>query len=684
MEEKKIHRAHVLIVSYPSQGHINPTFQFAKRLASKGLKITLAITNFIYKTQKPPQPSDSVQIDTISDGYDDGGFSEAESIDAYLQNMEVAGLKTLAELITKYKSSSNPIDCVVYDAFLYWALDVAKGFGLFSAAFFTQTCAVNFIYYLVHHGLLKLPVSSTPVSIPGIPLLELQDMPSFIGVQGQYPAYFEMVLNQFSNADRADLVLVNTFYKLESQVADSMSKFCPMVTIGPTLPSFYLDNRILNDNDYDLNLFTLDKSITMNWLNTKPEGSVVYVSFGSMACLANKQVEELAWGLKKSSFYFLWVIRDTEETNKLPKGFVDGIGDKGLIVNWSPQLEVLSNKALGCFFSHAGWNSTIEALSLAVPMVVMPQWTDQPTDAKFVEDVWKVGVRVRVDEDGIVRRDEIERCIREVMEGQSGREMRMNAKKWSDLAIEAVSEAQPKRRCSLFPSPTWTFTGSRFFLSNAYSSTKLSREDIKKLRDKVNEIVTASDVKKSRQLHLSSFVLTLAYVFVCMFKAKTGEAQGNRNALVGFTADYRTRLDPPVPDNYFGNCNGIHGAVTEASEVKQENGVAFAAEMISDLIKGIDANVADEGSDVKIAKIVEHAKQGAFMLSVAGSTRFDVYGSDFGWGRPRKVEIVSIDRTGAVSFAESKDGGGGVEVGVVLEEQEMEVFASLFTNGLKK
>ncbi|PAL78525.1 hypothetical protein CEJ83_19970, partial [Acinetobacter baumannii] len=74
-KRKKIHRAHVLIVPYPSQGHINPTFQFAKRLASKGLKITLVITNFIYKTKKPSQPSDSVQIDTISDGYDDGGFS---------------------------------------------------------------------------------------------------------------------------------------------------------------------------------------------------------------------------------------------------------------------------------------------------------------------------------------------------------------------------------------------------------------------------------------------------------------------------------------------------------------------------------------------------------------------------------------------------------------------------------
>lgn len=33
--EEKIHRARVLIVSYPSEGHINPIFQFAKRLTSK-------------------------------------------------------------------------------------------------------------------------------------------------------------------------------------------------------------------------------------------------------------------------------------------------------------------------------------------------------------------------------------------------------------------------------------------------------------------------------------------------------------------------------------------------------------------------------------------------------------------------------------------------------------------------
>uniref|UniRef100_A0A7N2KTQ3 Uncharacterized protein n=1 Tax=Quercus lobata TaxID=97700 RepID=A0A7N2KTQ3_QUELO len=70
----------------------------------------------------------------------------------------------------------------------------------------------------------------------------------------------------------------------------------------------------------------------------------------------------------------------------------------------------------------------------------MPQWTDQTTDAKFVQDVWKVGIKVKVDENGIVRREEIEFCIREVMEGERGREMKKDAMKWRCLALEAVSE----------------------------------------------------------------------------------------------------------------------------------------------------------------------------------------------------------------------------------------------------
>ncbi|CAI0459492.1 unnamed protein product [Linum tenue] len=94
-----------------------------------------------------------------------------------------------------------------------------------------------------------------------------------------------------------------------------------------------------------------------------------------------------------------------------------------------PQLEVLDHHAVGCFVTHCGWNSTLEALSLGVPMVAMPQWTDQGTNAKYIEDVWKIGVR------GVV-----EKCLREVMEGKKGEEMKSNAKKWKRVMEEAVSE----------------------------------------------------------------------------------------------------------------------------------------------------------------------------------------------------------------------------------------------------
>ena len=44
---------------------------------------------------------------------------------------------------------------------------------------------------------------------------------------------------------------------------------------------------------------------------------------------------------------------------------------------------------------------------------------------------------------------------------------------------------------------------------------------------------------------------------------------------------------------------------------------------------------------------------------------------------------MSIDRTGSVSLAESRRGHGGVEVGLVLDKNEMDAFASFFNQGLK-
>ncbi|KAJ0239821.1 hypothetical protein HA466_0225440 [Hirschfeldia incana] len=429
--EKK--RGHVLAVSYPSQGHITPIHQFCKRLISKGLKTTLALTTLIFNSIKP-DPSGPVSIDTISDGYDQG-FDSSASIHDYVQSFKTFGSKTIADIIRKRETSDNPITCILYDSFLPWELDVAQEFGLAATPFFTQSCAVNYLYYLsyINNGSLKLPVEY-------MPFLELQDLPSFLSAPGTYPAYFEMVLQQFTNFQKANFVPVNTFQELELHEKELLSKVCHMLTIGPTVPSMYLDQIIKSDTNYDLNLFdSKDAAFCTSWLNTRPHGSVVYVAFGSIAKLNNVQMEELALAI--SNFSFMWVVRDSEEA-QLPLGFLETLDkDKSLVLKWSPQLEVLSNKAIGCFLTHCGWNSTLEGLAIGVPMVAMPQWIDQPMDAKYIQDVWKTGVRVKIDnESGIAKREEIEFSIKEVMEGEKSKEMKKYAKKWRDLAVKSLSE----------------------------------------------------------------------------------------------------------------------------------------------------------------------------------------------------------------------------------------------------
>ncbi|XP_027169418.1 UDP-glycosyltransferase 74C1-like [Coffea eugenioides] len=84
-------------------------------------------------------------------------------------------------------------------------------------------------------------------------------------------------------------------------------------------------------------------------------------------------------------------------------------------------------------------NSTLEAISLGVPMVALPQWSDRPTNAKFIESVWRVGVRAKRDEKMIVTREEIERCVREVMVGEKSDEIRINASKMGEQAKRAVA-----------------------------------------------------------------------------------------------------------------------------------------------------------------------------------------------------------------------------------------------------
>ncbi|XP_020178723.1 UDP-glucosyltransferase UGT13248 [Aegilops tauschii subsp. strangulata] len=432
---------HVLLLPYPSQGHINPILQFGKRLASHaGVRCTLAVTRYLLGQGRDPCPG-AVHLAEISDGFDRGGFAEADGdVAAYLARLESVGSRTVDELLRSEAEKGRPVRAVVYDAFLQpWAPRVARQHGAACASLFTQAPAVNVAYAHAGAGRLTVPVlaGTVPPELPGLPAgLGPDDVPSFLAKLDECPAYLDLLVSQFVGLDAADHVLVNSFHELQPLESAYMASMWGAKTVGPTVPSAYLDNRLPDDASYGFHLHTPTTAATKAWLDARPARSVAYVSFGSIAALGPEQMAEVAEGLFNSGAPFLWVVRALE-TSKIPDGFADKVGENGLIVPWTAQLEVLAHGAVGCFVTHCGWNSTTEALSAGVPMVAVPHWSDQPTNAKYIEDVWRVGVRARPDAGGVVRREEVERCVREVMGSE---QYRTRAAEWSGKTKAAMSE----------------------------------------------------------------------------------------------------------------------------------------------------------------------------------------------------------------------------------------------------
>ncbi|GJZ89122.1 zeatin O-xylosyltransferase-like protein [Tanacetum coccineum] len=121
---------------------------------------------------------------------------------------------------------------------------------------------------------------------------------------------------------------------------------------------------------------------SLQWLDKHDQDSVIYVSFGTTTSLSNEQIQELAIGLEKSGQRFIWVLRDADKGDifegearrvELPKGFEERLEEKGLIVReWAPQLEILAHPATGGFMSHCGWNSSMESITMGVPIAAWP------------------------------------------------------------------------------------------------------------------------------------------------------------------------------------------------------------------------------------------------------------------------------------------------------------------------
>jgi len=199
-------------------------------------------------------------------------------------------------------------------------------------------------------------------------------------------------LEPVSLASKADQYLLFTsVYELEAQVIDALKLKLPFPVypagppIGP-VPSF-------EPKDYT-SVISSNHGIPgyIEWLNSQPKGSVLYVSMGSFLSVSSSQLNEIVVGVHNSGVRFLWVSRG--ETTL----FKDGCGDMGQVVPWCDELWVVRHPAIGGFWTHCGWNSTLEAVFAGVPMLTSPIFWDQIPDRKIIVEDWEIGWRVKSEE----------------------------------------------------------------------------------------------------------------------------------------------------------------------------------------------------------------------------------------------------------------------------------------------
>ncbi|KAL5707107.1 limonoid glucosyltransferase [Ranunculus cassubicifolius] len=447
---------HVLMVSFPGQGHINPLLRLAKRLASNGLYITFSapshVGNMIQKSTKTDSDKPirvgkgSIRFEFFPDGWEDDDLRRF-NLDIYMNQLATFAKDAFVDLINRQADMGRPVHCIVNNPFVPWAVDVATDMGLPCAVLWVQSCAVYSAYYHYHHSLASFPTEEQPtlsVSLPGLPTLDSDEVPSFLHPfdPPRHKSLKTAILAQFKNLEKSFCVLTDSFEELEKDAIEGMSKLCPIKPVGP----LYKFKDGDDGNNVRADMWSASDEC-IEWLDSKPAGSVVYVSFGSIVFLGKKQMEELARGLLNSGQPFLWVVKPppkefSEDGGRLPEGFIEEAEGKGLIVNWCPQDRVLVHPSIACFVTHCGWNSSMEILSSGVPIVTAPQWGDQVTNAKMLADVYGVGVRLLRSEYDLetLSRDQVEKCIAEVISGPKAEEIKKNAAKWKKAAEEAASE----------------------------------------------------------------------------------------------------------------------------------------------------------------------------------------------------------------------------------------------------
>ncbi|XP_059451705.1 cyanidin 3-O-galactoside 2''-O-xylosyltransferase FGGT1-like [Corylus avellana] len=181
----------------------------------------------------------------------------------------------------------------------------------------------------------------------------------------------------------------------------------------------------------------------VQWLGGFKAGSVIYCALGSQIKLRKDQFQELVLGLELCGSPFLAALKPPFGAESveaaLPEGFEERMKGKGIVDGgWVQQRLILGHPSIGCFVTHCGSGSLLEALRNECQLVMLPQIPDQIINARMMANNWKVGVEIeKGEEDGLFTKGSVCKAVRAVMEvdNEVGRLVRANHSKLRDVLL---------------------------------------------------------------------------------------------------------------------------------------------------------------------------------------------------------------------------------------------------------
>ncbi|XP_071717113.1 hydroquinone glucosyltransferase-like [Rutidosis leptorrhynchoides] len=442
---------HIAIVPSPGMGHLIPLVEFAKKLNNQhNIHATFIIPN-----DGPLSISQKVFLDSLPNGlnylllppvnFDD--LPQDTQMETRISLMVTRSLNSLREVFKSLVVEKNMVALFI-DLFGTDAFDVAIEFGVSPYVFFPSTAMALSLF--LHLPKLDQMVSceykelSEPVQIPGCIPIRGQDL--LDPVQDRKNDAYKWVLHNVKRYSMAKGIAVNSFKELEGGALKALLEDEPgkpkVYPVGPLVQTGFSCD--------------VDGIECLKWLDGKPSGSVLYISFGSGGTLSYDQLNELAMGLELSEQRFIWVVRSPNDQPNatyfdshgqkdpldfLPEGFLERTKGYGFVIpSWAPQAQILSHSSTGGFLTHCGWNSILESVVHGVPVIAWPLYAEQKMNAVSLTEGIKIAIRPVVGENGIVGRLEIARVVKSLLEGEEGKAIRSRVRDLKDAAANVLSK----------------------------------------------------------------------------------------------------------------------------------------------------------------------------------------------------------------------------------------------------